>query len=134
VLGTSCSGRQCCLRYAIAAFYFLIVSQAQAGECFPRLQSFIAEGLAVDPSAIQPNSRLLDLICDADARYHISVPDKSCRSSQSAFDDPDPLGPASDAVEITHAIESEFGVVIPKDRYSDIKTISDYERFICPAK
>jgi len=131
------SVRQACWRHVrpvIATFYFLIVGQANASECFPRLQTFIAEGLAVDASTIKPSSRLLDLICDADVRYNISVPAKSCSSDRAPFDDPDPLGPASDAIEITKAIESEFHVVIPKDKYSDIKTISDYERFVCPSK
>lgn len=129
--------RQVCYRYVrpmSAIFYFVIVSQVQAGECFPRLQKFIAEGLAIDASTIKPSSRLLDLICAADVADHISVPAKSCSSDRSPFDDPDPLGPASDAIEITQAIASEFGVVIPKDKYTDIKTISDYERFICPSE
>jgi hypothetical protein len=129
--------RQACYRYVrpmSAIFYFLIVSHVQAGECFPRLQRFIAEGLAVDASTIKPSSRLLDLICAADIADHISVSAKSCSSDLSPFDDRDPLGPASDAMEITQAIESEFGVVIPKDKYTDIKTISDYERYICPSE
>lgn len=62
MLETHRSGRKCCRRYAIMTFYLFIISQAQAGECFPRLQRFIADGLAVDPSTIQPSLRLLNLI------------------------------------------------------------------------